>query len=713
MMHRSVPAIIAIGLAALCAGQDRLSTMPRYDRYEKLRREVAGSVSGGALSVAWDDGAATFTYQKDGKRWRYDATSKSVAETADEPAAAPSGRRPGGRAPARGRQFDSALSPDGKLRAFHRDRNLYLSDADGKNETAITTDGSAATRIKYGIASWVYGEELGVNTAIWWSPDGKKIAFYRFDESKVKDYFLAMSVTRVQNALDVEPYPKAGAENPVATVFVYDLATKATVKVETQPTDEPFEGMGHYVYDVRWAEDSSELLFNRTNRTQNAMEFCAANPETGATRVVIREATTTGWVENSPMVRYVDGPETGLKRRFLWASERNGFRNFYLYDMTGKLHNPVTQHSFEVAGVTKVDVKSGRLWYTARSGDNPYLLQLHRVGLDGKGDRRLTDPSLSHRPVVSSAGDYFVDIAESVTDPPVTKLFDGEGKELATLAEADVTKFKALGLQPVERIAFTAADGTTVCYGTLQKPSDFDPNKKYPLLVSVYGGPESGQTTERYATPNAITEMGFLVAWFDGRGTNGRGVAFKHAVYRKLGVVEIDDQAAGVRELAKRPYVDASRVGIHGTSYGGYAAAMAILRHPDVFHAAVASSPVTAWENYDSIYTERYMDTPQNNPEGYKAGSAMEYARNLKGRLMLFYGTADNNVHPANSYQLAQALQRAGKSFDMLAGPDQGHAGINQTRMWEYFVDALVLAPKPNALARVYNARKREIAKRR
>ncbi|MCW5943228.1 MAG: DPP IV N-terminal domain-containing protein [Fimbriimonadaceae bacterium] len=712
-MHRSVPVIIAIGLAVFVAGQDRLSTMPRYDRYEKLRREIAGSVAGGTQNVVWDDGAPTFTFSKDGKRWRYDARTQKVEETSDEPAAAPTGRRPGGRGPARGRQFDSAISPDGKLKAFHRDRNLYLSDADGKNETPVTTDGNSANRVKYGIASWVYGEELGVNSAIWWSPDGKKVAFYRFDEAKVKDYFLAMNVTRVQNGLDVEPYPKAGAENPVAEILVYDLATKTATKVETHPANEPFEGMGHYVYDVRWADDSSELLFNRTNRTQNAMEFCAANPDTGACRVVIRETSATGWVENSPLIRYVDEAEAGTKRRFLWASERTGFRNLYLYDMTGKLINPVTQHPFEIAGITKVDAKSGRLWYTARSAPNPYLLQLHRVGLDGKGDRRLTDPTLSHRPTISSKGDFFVDQAESVSSPPVTKLFDGDGKEVATLAEADATKFKALGLQPVERIAFTAADGVTVCYGTLEKPSDFDPSKKYPLLVSVYGGPESGQTVERFATPNAITEMGFLVAWFDGRGTNGRGAAFRHAVYRKLGVVEIDDQAAGVRELAKRPYVDASRVGVFGTSYGGYASVMAILRYPDVFHAAVASSPVTAWENYDSIYTERYMDTPQNNPEGYKAGSAMPYARNLKGRLMLFYGTADNNVHPANTYQLAQALQRAGKSFDMMAGPDQGHSGINATRMWEYFVDALVLAPKPNSLARVYNARKREIAKRR
>jgi len=228
------------------------------------------------------------------------------------------------------------------------------------------------------------------------------------------------------------------------------------------------------------------------------------------------------------------------------------------------------------------------------------------------------------------------------------------------------------------------------------KPSDFDPGKKYPLLVTVYAGPESGTDRERFGVPQAMTELGFLVAElgflvaaFDGRGTDGRGKSFKDSVYKKLGVVEIDDQAAGVKALRTRPYVDGNRVGIFGTSYGGYASAMAILRYPDVFQAAAASSSVTDWRNYDSIYTERYMDTPQRNPKGYDEGSAMMYAQNLKGRLLLYYGTADDNVHPANTYQLVKALQSAGKSFDLQVGPDRGHTGVNGARMLEFFVDAL------------------------
>jgi dipeptidyl-peptidase 4 len=225
----------------------------------------------------------------------------------------------------------------------------------------------------------------------------------------------------------------------------------------------------------------------------------------------------------------------------------------------------------------------------------------------------------------------------------------------------------------------------------LHKPSNFDPNKKYPLLVSVYAGPNSNGARETFVTPNPLTEYGFLVATIDSRSAGGRGKRFLDAIYEKLGVTEIDDQAAGVKALGTRPYVDKKRVGIFGTSYGGYASALCLLRYPDVFQAACASSPVTDYRLYDSIYTERYMWLPEENKKGYDAGSAMTYADKLKGRLMIFFGTADNNVHPSNSLQLIRALQRAGKSFEVQLGPDAGHSGISQPRMMEFFIENLVM----------------------
>jgi len=296
-------------------------------------------------------------------------------------------------------------------------------------------------------------------------------------------------------------------------------------------------------------------------------------------------------------------------------------------------------------------------------------LQLHRVGLDGKGDRRLTDPTLNHAVTFSSDGRYFVDVAQTHDRPPVTLLATAGGKQVAELAKSDVAKYEQLGLKPAELYTFTAADGKTQLHALLQKPSNFDSTKKYPVLVTVYGGPATNGARETFTTPSPLTEYGFIVLSIDSRSAAGRGKRFLDAIYQKLGTVEIDDQAEGVKALWDRPYIDRNRVGIFGTSYGGYASGLALLRHPDVFAAASSSSPVTDWRHYDSIYTERYMWLPDENKSGYDAGSLMAYADKLKGRLMLYYGTADNNVHPSNMMQLVSALQQAGKSFELQVGP--------------------------------------------
>jgi dipeptidyl-peptidase 4 len=503
----------------------------------------------------------------------------------------------------------------------------------------------------------------------------------------VSDYFLALDQTALMTRLDAEPYPKPGAPNPVVDLFVYDLASKKLTRLDVRD-GAPFsnDSIGHYVYHVSWSRDGKELLFNRTNRKQNAMEFVAADMATGKCRVVVREEWPASWVENTPAMRFLKD-----NRRFVWSSERTGWRNFYLYDLSGKLLTTLTNHPFEVADVVHIDEDAGLLYYTARSGDNPMKLQLHRVGLDGKGDVRLTDPAFNHSIDLAPDGKHMIDTCQTHDQPPMTRLLDAEGKVVADLTKSDMTKFDQLKLERVELFTFKAADGKTDLYGLLHKPSNFDPKKKYPLLVSVYAGPNTNGASENFTTPNALTEYGFLVARLDSRSAGGRGKQFLDAIYEKLGVTEIDDQAAGVKALATRPYVDGKRVGIFGTSYGGYASALCLLRYPDVFQAACASSPVTDYRLYDSIYTERYMWLPEENKKGYDAGSAMTYADKLKGRLMIFFGTADNNVHPSNSLQLIRALQRAGKSFEVQVGPDAGHSGVSQPRMMEFFIENLVM----------------------
>ena len=686
-MRRLVFVPLLCVFVGIGAAQEQLTQMPRYERYDKMRSAMGAALKSGAVSVNWAPDGKSFTYHLDGKLMKFDVATATSSETQTEyaPNARPIGRRRRG-APERGRQNDSATSPDEKLKAVHRNRNLYMVQ-DGK-ESSITADGSAAQRIKYGTASWVYGEELGVTDAMWWSPDSKKLAYYRFDESLVHDYYLGYEQTKIQSKLDAEPYPKAGAQNPIVGVYVYDVAAKRSVSIDISFGDPE---LGHYVYDIQWSPKGDELMFCRTNRKQDTMDVCAANPSTGKSRVILHEEWTRSWVENHPQMTFLAD-----KHRFILQSERNGYKNYYLCDFSGKLINPITQNQFDADGIVSIDESAGYLYYNCRGGSTPYLQQFHRVRLDGTQDTLLTDPNFSHSVNLAPGGGAFVDVASTVSDPPTTRVIDMTGRALATIGESDLTKFNELGLKKTERFAFTAADGQTTCYGTISFPSDFDPSKKYPVLVSVYGGPESSGGAETFRLPNPITELGFLCVSIDGRGTSGRGKAFKDAVYGKLGIVEIDDQAAGVKALGERAYVNSKRVGIYGTSYGGYSSAMCILRYPDVFEAASASSAVTQWRNYDSIYTERFMNVPQVNESGYDNGSAMKYAGNLKGHLLLYFGTADNNVHPSNTVQLVQALNQAGKRFDMQIGPDMGHTGVNQTRMLEYLITHLILRPYEN-----------------
>jgi dipeptidyl-peptidase 4 len=733
--------LIVVGMIPISA-QDRLPAMPGYDRYQKMEAASrGGTYDSGAVNGTWASDSQGFSYTRGGKTYRFDMASLKAVETGNAPADTAGGR--GGRGgrggvqaaaqtempvqpiqgcpdggAARGRQIDCVISPDGKLKAFYRDRNFWIANVDGSGEQQITHDGSLATRTKYGTGSWVYGEELGQTSAMWWSPDSTKIGFYRFDESKVKDYFIQMDQTGIQDDLDVEAYPKAGADNPVADVFVFDRAADRLTQLDVRD-GKPFsqnDVVGHYVYAMQWSPDGSELMMNRTNRRQQIMEFIACNPSTTKCRVIVHEEWLTGWVDNRPQMRFLAD-----KKRFIWESDRNGFSNYYLYDLTGKLINPITTNTtFESGAIVKLDEPRNVMFYMARDGENFMKLQLHRVGLDGKNDVRLTDPIFNHSvgactPAgggargggrggfgggaascgISTDNHYFIDVYQTHEQPPATQVVDAvNGKVLAQVVQSDMTKFNELKLKKVEMFTYKAADGKTTLYGTISFPSDFDPAKQYPALASVYGGPGSAVTNENFAVPSPATEYGFLVLQVSSRSAPGQGRRVLDAAYLKLGATEMDDMALGVKSLWNRPYFDKTRVGIYGTSYGGYSSALSILRYPDVWAAASASSPVISWYHYDSIYTERYMWIPQENEDGYEAGNAVKFAPNLRGRLLLYYGTADNNVHPNNTMQLIKALQQAGKSFEVQVGPDSGHSGVNNPRMMEFFIENLIMHPE-------------------
>lgn len=676
-------ALLVVGFNQAIA-QDKLKNMPGYDRYSEIAPQIRSSVKQGRLFVTWADDGSTFDYVEDGKLFRFDVKKKETTEVG--PAPRPERRR--FNRPARGRQYASAMSPNGKIKAFHKDRNLYLSDADGNNVLAVTTDGNSDNQIKYGIATWVYGEELGQNTAMWWSPDSKKIAFYRFEEKHVDKYYVLLNQVDLYDSLEVMSYPKVGAPNLPVDVMVYDLEKKTITKLETRD-GAPFKDgpVGTYLYGMDWTPDGKELLFHSTNRKQDIMEYRAGDPVTGKTRVVVREEWLPSFTRNTPEIEVLEDGQ-----RFIWASERTGFNNYYLYNFNGELITPLTQHNFEVSNIVEVDEDAGVMYYMARSGDNHMKMQLHRVRLDGTKDTRLTDPAYHHMVSVAPGGKHFVDIAQTHDIAPFTNLMTMKGKVVASLATSDMSKFEELGLNKVEAFTFTAADGKTELHGLLHFPSNFDPSKKYPLIMANYGGPATNEFRETFTLPNALTEYGFLVVDIDGRNVRGRGKRLLDEIYGKMSVVEQDDFAEGIKSLYDRPYFDKERVGVYGTSYGGTTSAASIFRHPDVYKAAVVNSSVTDWRNYDNIYTERYMNTIENNPEGYENANLMRYAKDFQGEMMIYFGTADNNVHPSNSLQLIQALQKAGKSIEVQVGPDRGHTAVNTDRMMEFFIEHLVLS---------------------
>lgn len=677
-------AIVLCATAYHAAAQDKLKNMPGYERYQKISPQIRSSIKTGALTVKWSDDGSYLEYERDKKLYRYTLKTKAVTDMGDAPVQE---ARPAAARPTRGRQYDFAVSPDGKWKAYTKDRNMHVSLPDGSSPVTITTDGNAQTQIKYGVATWVYGEELRQNTAMWWSPDSKKVAFYKFQEKNVKKYYVLLNQLKLQDSLEIEAYPKVGADNLPVDLMVYDLETRKLTQFDTRD-GKPFKDgeLGTYLYGIAWSPDGKELLYHSTNRKQDIMEYRAADPVTGKSRTVVHEEWLASYTDNSPeMLVLADG------KRFIWASRRTGFNNYYLYDFSGKLINAITRHPFEVSRIVKVDEKQGVLYYMARSGENHMKQQLHRVKLDGTKDLRLTNPAFDHSVTLSPDYTFFVDVAQTHDQPPVTSLLDAKGKLVAELAKTDVTRFESLGLKKVEVFTFTSADGVTQLHGMIHFPSDFDPARKYPMLLSIYGGPGTNAFRETFALPDALTEYGFLVLNIDGRNVGGRGKKFSDVLYGNLGIVEMDDFAAGVKSLHNRPYVDKDNVGVFGGSYGGTVAATLLLRYPELFHAAVASAAVTDWRNYDNVYTERFMNLVENNLKGYDASSLMNMAKDLKGELMIYYGTADNNVHPSNSLQFIAALQKAGKSFEVQVGPDMGHTSVNRERMMEFFIRHLVL----------------------
>ena len=662
--------------------------LPSFSTAQRSSKLATGS--GTASQITWGQKGKLVSFRQDGKRYELDLASLSRREvTTDKSkrAARPAGRRrrsgggdPGattgkyvGR-PTRGRQYTRVDSPNGAWQAHYRDWNVILENSEGQ-KIAVTTEGNA--EVHFGTASWVYGEELNQTKAMWWTPDSKQLIYYGFDDRGVEPFHLLRGWSKINTKQYPEFYPKAGAKNPAAHLRIYDLATQKTVRVDVGGSSE------EYLYGLRASPDGSVIMVNWTDRLQQHLKVLAIDVNTGKTRLIVEEKQDT-WQTNSPPMRFLAD-----KKRFLWQTDRSGYTHYELRDLDGKLHNTVTSGAFQTARIQFIDEESGLVGFTAYSSKtNPYYLQYHVVGLDGANQRRVTTTDQHHSNFsLSPNQQWLIARHEETNTPPSTSLYPVNGGDAVILAQGPQD-----GAGLAEMFQFKSEDGRFDIYGVLYKPKDFDKTKSYPLLNALYGGPGSNEISASYIkSERSECRKGYFVVKINNRGTGNRGKAFLGSNYLRLGDVDIQDHADGVRLITKRPYIDGKRVGITGHSYGGFMAAMGICKFPDVYAAASIGAGVTDWRNYDTIYTERYMSTPQLNKAGYDKGSVMTYAKQLRGKAFILHGMVDDNVHPNNAFQLIDALDKAGIAYESRFWPNGGHGlGRGASKAKSDFLDRVL-----------------------
>ena len=567
---------------------------------------------------------------------------------------------------------DPKFSPDGKWVSFVRESNLWVVNVASGNAKPLTTGGTAD--VLEGQLDWVYPEELETPTAYWWAPDSSKVAFYQMDERPVTRYPI-MDMSSPIGALEFERYPQAGEANPIVRVGVVGVASGETTWMDSG------ENTDVYLARVEWLPDSRRLAIERLNRAQNRLDLLLCDAGTGASSTILTD-TDKYWINIADDLYFFSDD-----KRFLWSSERTGFRHYYLYDLAGHELEQLTSGNWGITGSggfgpgassrPAVDEPRGFVYFISNK-DNVRDSEVYRLSLSDKSITRVTRADGWHDPLFAPDASAFFDTYSNAMTPPRQDLDRMDGSRVAAINENPVPELADYAISPVEFPTVPAKDGTTL-YARMIKPPNFDPARKYPVLVDVYGGPQDQEVQDAWGQTDFLwlemmAEKGYIIFTLDNRGSYRRGHAFETPVYHQLGKIELEDQLAGVKYLKSLPYVDGSRVGIWGWSYGGTMVLNALFNAPDVFKAGVSIAPVSDWRLYDTIYTERYMGRPQDNPDGYRDSSPVNQAAQLRAKLMLAHGTGDDNVHFANSTELINELIHAGTyPDDLMIFPGRGH----------------------------------------
>ena len=559
---------------------------------------------------------------------------------------------------------DVKLSPNGRYVSFVRDHNIVVLEYSRRDLSGffqLTTRGTE--EIRKGELDWVYPEELDIKTAYWWAPDSSAIAYLEMDERKVSQYPL-VDFSSPSGEAEMERYPIAGGANPIVRVLVASL-NGGEPRVMDTGTETDI-----YIPRVNWLTDSRHLAIQHLNRTQTTLDLLIADAATGKTRAALGE-TDPNWVNVSDDLYFLkDG------KRFLWSSERSGYRHLYLFDLDGKQLAQLTKGEWEVTSLDAVDEAKGLVYFTATE-KSPLERQLYRVALDGTGFARITKDAGTHAAVFSPNAAAFYDTYSNTEAPPRQDLYRADGSRMATINENKVAELADYHLSPMEFLTVKSHDGAQL-NATIIKPPDFNPQKKYPVLVYTYGGPHAQVVRNAWGGANFLwhqlmAQKGYIIFSLDNRGSAGRGHAFESPLHFRMGARELSDQRDGVQYLKSLPYVDSNRIGIWGWSYGGHMTLHAMFEAGDDFKVGFAGGPLTDWRYYDSIYTERYLGLPQKNEKGYQDSSPVKYASQLKGKVLIAHGTGDDNVHFANTLSLINDLIEAGKYVEVLAFPGRGH----------------------------------------
>jgi len=556
---------------------------------------------------------------------------------------------------------EPTFSPDSKKVAYVKNNNIFIKNLETGEVVQVTSDGKK-NHIINGICDWVYEEEFSFVRAFEWSKDSKNLAFLRFDETEVPTFSMDIVGSELYPTQQVFKYPKAGEKNSIVTLNIYNVAAAKTTKMDL--------GNYEYIPRIKWTNNPEILSVITLNRHQNDLKLFAVNAVNFTSKVILNE-TDKAFVDIHDNLTFLND------HSFIWTSEKSGFNHIYHYSKDGKLINQVTKGNWEVTNFFGINEKNNTVYYQSVE-DGSINRTVYSIKLNGTAKKRLSNASGTNDAAFSKNLNYFINTFSDANTPTVYSLYTGDGNLLKEILNNKKLSEKLDNYNIAKKEFFVLNTKNGGFNAWMLKPNNFDPNKKYPMFMTQYSGPGSQSVSNTWNAANDywfqhLAAQGYIIVCVDGRGTGYKGAEFKKVTYKELGKYEVEDQIESAVALGKRPYIDENEMGIWGWSYGGFMSANCLFKGNDVFKMAIAVAPVTSWRFYDSIYTERYMQTPQENPSGYDENSPLNFANFLKGNFLLVHGSGDDNVHVQNTMRLTNALIEANKPFDLAIYPDRNH----------------------------------------